>query len=175
MKQLLILFIGLNCLTAKHPETPEENMYPLSNPLQTVTDLFIATDRGDWNTLHQLFAPEVRLDYSSMNGQPAQILTPKAISSAWKSILPGFEYTHHQIGNFNSKSTETTAKVFCYGTAQHYLSDPQGSVWTVVGSYDFELQLIHKEWRITAMTFHYKFQTGNSSLIKKAQEHAKTH
>ncbi|WP_346752780.1 nuclear transport factor 2 family protein [Splendidivirga corallicola] len=141
----------------------------MTDPKKTVIGLFIATDQKDWEQVEKSFHQEVLLDYSSMNGNPASKLSPEQIISAWKGILPGFEHTHHQLGNFISSVDGNKAEVFCYGTASHYLSDKEGSLWLVVGTYDFELeQLANGSWKITSMKFNFKYQDGNTSLPQKA-------
>lgn len=56
------------------------------------------------------------------------------------------------------------ATVFCYGTATHYLEHKDGNVWTVVGSYNFNLKETGSVWRIARMKFNYKYQDGNTGL-----------
>ncbi len=138
----------------------------------TVTKLFVATDQRNWQEVETIFADKVNLDYSSMNGNPAVTLTPNQITTAWEGVLPGFESTHHQIGNFITKVDGNYAKVFCYGTATHYLTDEGGNLWTVVGSYDFDLKKVDNQWEITSMKFNFKYQEGNTSLSEKAIKNA---
>ncbi len=141
----------------------------MKSPEQVVVQLFVATDQRDWQKVEASFVSEVLLDYSSMTGNPASKLTPSQIITSWKGILPGFEYTHHQLGNFLTTTEDSKANVFCYGTASHYLTDESGNLWVVVGSYDFELeQDQRKEWRISSMKFNFKYQEGNLSLPAKA-------
>ncbi|MBD0400271.1 nuclear transport factor 2 family protein [Flammeovirga sp. EKP202] len=137
---------------------------------KAVTQIFIATDQQDWERLEVIFANQVELDYSSMNGNPATTLAPQEITSAWKGILPGFTHTHHQLGNMISTIKDNKAEVFCYGTATHFLEDERGNVWTVVGTYHFELALISDEWKVSKMKFNFKYQDGNTSLPQKAIE-----
>lgn len=140
-----------------------------------ISQLFLATDERDWESLKSIFAEEVALDYSSMSGNPAAKLSPNQIIDSWKSILPGFSATHHQVGNFQTEIKEKVAHVFCYGTATHYLEDPKGNVWTVVGSYDFQLKPDLKgNWQVSAMRFNYKYMDGNLSLPQKAMEAVKS-
>lgn len=163
MKQLFVglLVLFIHTLKAQNMETPQ----------QCVIDLFVATDQQNWDALSNLFDTEVLLDYSSMSQQPASTLTPTQIIDAWKKLLPGFEHTHHQVSNFQSEVTNNHAKVACYGTARHFLKDPEGSVWTVVGSYRFELRKnTDNQWVITHMKFLYKFEEGNSKLPQKAMK-----
>jgi len=145
-----------------------QHMDSKSEIKQIVIELFIATDRQDWEQVSLFFADEVLLDYSSMNGDPAISLSPEQIITAWKGIIPGFEHTHHQLGNFSSTISDDKAKVFCYGTASHYLNDPNGNLWIVVGTYDFDLKKSDDSWKITSMAFNFKYQDGNVELAEKA-------
>ena len=132
-------------------------------PTDQVKRLFIATDNNDYNTVLDIFDTEVELDYSSLSGQPSAVLPKETITTSWKSILPGFTHTHHQIGNIITYQEEENASIFCYGTATHYLEHVDGNIWTVVGSYDFDL--VKKEtWVITSMKFNFKYQDGNTNL-----------
>lgn len=146
----------------------------MKQPQEVVTQMFVATDQRSWQVVENCFASSVNLDYSSMTGQPASILKSNEITASWKTVLPGFEATHHQLGNFICTISNDTAKVFVYGTATHYLTDEKGNIWTVVGSYDFDLKQEEKHWKITAMRFNYKYQDGNTQLIKKAIENAQS-
>ncbi|WP_196888887.1 nuclear transport factor 2 family protein [Aureivirga sp. CE67] len=141
------------------------------SPKDVVIKLFVATDQKNWEEVESLFYKEVNLDYSSMNGNPATILKPSEIVAAWKTLLPGFQFTHHQIGNVLEKTNKNSAKVFCYGTASHYLEDEKGNIWVVIGSYDFELKKNDQnQWQVSSMKFNFKFQEGNTSLPQKAIE-----
>nr|WP_299382551.1 nuclear transport factor 2 family protein [Allomuricauda sp.] len=164
MKKLISLFTLTICLTLNAQEMEQSLVQ------STVTKLFVATDQEDWSLVEAKFADQVNLDYSSMTGNPAAEVSPAEITSSWKTVLPGFDHTHHQIGNFITEIIEDKAHVFVYGTASHFLEDENGSVWTVVGSYDFDLEKTGSNWKITAMTFNYKFQNGNNELIQKAIE-----
>lgn len=141
---------------------------------ETVTKIFINTDNRNWESIETQFADKVTLDYSSMNGNPAAKLTPIEITSAWKTVLPGFTFTQHQIGNFITEIKENKAHTYCYGTATHFIEDKNGSMWTVVGTYDFDLEKIDHKWKVTTMKFNYKYQDGNSKLIEKAIANAKS-
>ena len=154
---------GLLCLISINLKGQEMNRIN-----QAVVQLFVATDQNNWEAVEGCFAEKVRLDYSSMGSNPAAVISPKEITSAWKGILPGFSQTHHQLGNFITTVNGSSAHVFCYGTATHYLEDEAGNIWTVVGSYDFDLEQQGEHWNITSMTFNFKYQDGNTSLAQKA-------
>lgn len=161
MKSVLIALF-LVAITALNAQNMEQK-----TPKDAVNQLFIASDNRDWNQVEQTFAKDVLLDYSSM-GNPSVNLTPRQITDAWKTILPGFTHTHHQIGNIQETIYKNKAEVFAYGTATHYLEDEIGNVWTVVGTYNFTLVKEGKHWKINKMKFNFKYQDGNLSLPKKA-------
>ncbi|MGB0523735.1 MAG: nuclear transport factor 2 family protein [Flammeovirgaceae bacterium] len=164
MKRSIYLFIFLVIYGFTLKAQPMENRIQ-----QTVSQLFIATDQQDWNTVESLFHTEVLLDYTSMAGGEPATLSPQQITTAWKGLLPGFEHTHHQLGNFQIKQQGNQYQVFCYGTATHYLPHEAGNVWTVVGSYEFELVPSGKSWKVSKMVFHFKYQDGNTNLPQVAQ------
>jgi hypothetical protein len=135
-----------------------------------VNKFFIAVDSCDWDTVERIFAETVEADYSSMNGQPAAKVKAKDLIEGWKGLLPGFDHTHHQLGNMVVLKEEKTASVFCYGTATHYLENDKGNIWTVVGSYDIDLEAFDNNWRITKLKLNFKYQDGNLELPNLAME-----
>lgn len=143
-------------------------MEPMENVNATIIRLFVSTDQRNWNAVEQCFATKVVVDYASMNGKPAVSVAPSEIVHSWMSILPGFEFTHHQLGNFITQVDHNEAHVFCYGTATHFLKDDGGNVWTVVGSYDFDLIVENGVWKISMMKFNFKYQDGNLKLVEHA-------
>lgn len=148
-------------------------MNDIKNIQEIVNKVFVNTDNRNWAGVEAQFARKVNLDYSSMSGQSASEVTPEQITSGWKTVLLGFTYTHHQIGNFITEINGNKAHACCYGTATHYLENENGNVWTVVGTYDFDLEKINDTWKVTSMKFNYKYQDGNSKLIEIAIDNTK--
>ena len=74
-----LISFSLNAQTMKHPN-------------DAINQLFVSSDQRDWNMVEQIFDDNVLLDYSSMSGNPAASLSPKAITTAWKGVLHGFEW-----------------------------------------------------------------------------------
>lgn len=172
MKSIFLTICILFFIGCQQPQKPQE-MNETQKIQETVINVFVNSDNRNWKEVEAQFASKVNLDYSSMSGQPASEVTPEQITSSWKTVLPGFTHTHHQIGNFITEINGNKAHSFCYGTATHYLEDENGNVWTVVGSYDFDLENINGNWKITSMKFNYKYQDGNGKLIEKAIENTK--
>lgn len=141
---------------------------------ETISRLFIAVDQSNWDELKDIFNSSVLLDYTSMAGGEPATLSAEQIINSWKGLLPGFDATHHQLGNFIVNSGNKMASVFCYGTATHFLKNETGNnIWTVVGSYDFELIEQNGAWKVTQMKFNFKFMDGNSDLPTIAQNRLK--
>ena len=135
---------------------------------ERINTLFIATDQHNWATVEQCFAKAIIIDYSSMTGQAASTTNPQQIVENWQAFLPNFEHTHHQLGNFIIQEQDKKATAFCYGTATHYLENEQESIWTVVGSYDFDLIQVCTDWKVCKMKFNFKYQSGNLALPQLA-------
>ena len=157
------LLFGLLCLFPSYLNGQEVNAIQ-----ERINTLFIATDQQEWHVVEECFSPNVVLDYSSMTGEQAVEMAPQQITELWKSILPGFDYIHHQVGNVIVKEDNGKATLFCYGTATHYLENENENVWTVVGTYDFDLEQDKSGWKISTMKFNFKYQTGNLELPQMA-------
>jgi hypothetical protein len=138
---------------------------------ETMNRFVIDVDNRHWDGVKAAFSDTVLLDYTSMMGGEPASLTANQIIDAWKKFLPGFDRTHHQLGNMITELGTGTAKVFCYVTATHYLKNVSGNnLWTVVGSYDAELVNDNNEWKITALKFNLKYTEGNEDLARMAME-----
>ena len=80
--------------------------------IQAINKFFISVDDRNWEDVATTLCEEVLLDYSSMGGgEPVQLL-PEQIVGNWKALLPGFDSTHHQLGNFLVEQTQQTASAF---------------------------------------------------------------
>ncbi|HNV47748.1 MAG TPA: nuclear transport factor 2 family protein [Spirochaetota bacterium] len=141
---------------------------------ETVNGLFIGVDERDWTRVKNTMSGTVLLDYTSMAGGKPATLAPDAIIDSWKGILPGFDATHHQLGNFVVTRKADAVMVFCYGTATHYLKNKSNNnVWAVVGTYEFVLKKVEGLWKISSMKFDLKYIDGNTSLPSLAMDRAK--
>ncbi|MEO1054164.1 MAG: nuclear transport factor 2 family protein [Bacteroidota bacterium] len=138
-----------------------------SNIEKVVTSLFVATDENDWSQVEKVFDKLVILDYTSLAGGTPLSLHPYQIADSWKSVLPGFDHTHHMISNFQIEVSGHIAEVKHYGFAQHYLDD---NIWTVVGTYRHKLRHTNDGWKIYQLQFNLKYMTGNMDLPRFAKE-----
>lgn len=138
-----------------------------------ISRFFIDVDDGNWESVEALMTERVHLDYSSFGAGDPIDLTPKEVTGAWKELLPGFDATHHQIGNLLVDSKEQKASAKVHATVTHFIDGAEGGeLWVVYGSYN--IALIHEggAWMISSIQFNFKFQAGNQDLPVLAQTRA---
>jgi len=129
--------------------------------IQTVSAVFNGADEHNWQKVHDAMADEVLLDYASLSGSPAAMLTSNQIVEAWKGFLPGFDKTHHQLSGFHVIQNGDTAIVHFNGKADHFIDE---DIWTVEGTYDSILSKANNRWRVTELKLNLKNQSGNFNL-----------
>ncbi|MBV8388207.1 MAG: nuclear transport factor 2 family protein [Mucilaginibacter sp.] len=135
--------------------------------INTITNIFEGADERDWSKVKASFADNVLLDYSSMNGNPASVLSSKDIIAAWKGFLPGFDLTHHHVTQFKIEQSDNTAEAHFFGKADHFINEES---WTVEGSYDLELSIEGNDAKVTKFKFNLQSQSGDTTLPQKAVE-----
>lgn len=137
--------------------------------VNAVYRFFGAVDGRDWSTAEQLMRDPFHLDYSSFGaGEPAD-LPPGDVLGGWAQLLPGFDSTHHQLGNLDVEAAEGAAVVEVYGTATHVIGDRS---WVVIGSYRIPLARGADGWVLTGVEFRFKAQLGDLGLPAEAQARA---
>jgi len=168
---LLLLMISA-CANSFGSRSADSNMISAYQDLlrkeevkEVINRLFISTDNRDWETVSQLFAPEVMFDVTSMVGGDPVRLTPQDIVAAWDKGLKPLKAIHHQAGNYIVHTKQNEAEVFCYGIASHYLPNKTNQNTRIfVGSYDFHLTKNGGNWQIDKFKFNLKYIDGNPNL-----------
>jgi hypothetical protein len=133
--------------------------------VETITRLFVSTDRRDWESVRACLTDQVMFDMSSMGGPETGMVSAASIIEGWETGLRPLHAIHHQAGNFLVEVGGDRATAFCYGIASHYLPNLSGQNTRVfVGSYDFTLVKSGGSWRISAFRFNLKYIEGNRQL-----------
>jgi hypothetical protein len=133
--------------------------------LDTVVDLFVAVDEGDWPRARAAFTDTVRFDMSSMTGEPESEVPADDIVAGWTDGLAHLDAIHHQVSNFRVELADRRATVRCYGIAYHYRAAAEGGkTRTFVGTYTIGLVHGDGRWRTEALRFDLKFIDGNAEL-----------
>lgn len=137
----------------------------MQNTMKPITDLFAGADERNWTKVRSTMAPHVLLDYTSLAGGSPATLTPKQITDAWETVLPGFDRTHHQLFDFRVTENGDKAHASFSGKADHFI---KADVWTVEATYDADLQKTDGNWLVTSLTLHLTRQSGNTNLPAQA-------
>ncbi len=117
--------------------------------IETVTRLFWHTDHHNWDDVEAVFADQVRLDYTSLQGGEAMILSPPEIIDGWRTHFATLDAHQHLVTNHLVSTTGATSNV----TAQFIASHQTGEdVWTLGRDYHFDLISNDAHWQIASMT-----------------------
>ncbi len=144
----------------------ESKFTPREQVVEVINRLFFYTDYQEWDKLvAEVFTEEVLLDMVSVGAEKAEMLTARQICQAWEEGFKGLDAIHHQAGNYIVDLKEKTAEVKAYAIASHYKKEAaNGPVREFIGSYDFQLQLTEKGWRINVFKYNLKYLAGNVEL-----------
>jgi hypothetical protein len=146
-------------------DVPVQQILARQQVIEAVDELFMATDRKDWEAVRAVLAPELVFDMSSAGGGPAATLKGAEVAGLWERGLARIQEIHHQAGNHRVTVEGTTARATCYAVAWHYRPGvPGGNTRVFVGSYEYELEYMDERWRITLFRYHLKFIDGNTAL-----------
>jgi ketosteroid isomerase-like protein len=127
-------------------------------------------DRGEFDALENLYAPEVRVDYTSLAGGEPEVKSARALMSEWAAVLPGFDRTRHALSNIKVHLNGSTATASASVVADHWLG---GQHWQVSGRYDYGLVRDGREWRITAHKLTVTGERGSRGIFGPAMDAAK--
>jgi ketosteroid isomerase-like protein len=126
-------------------------------------------DRGEFELLEKFFDDEVRIDYSSLNGTPAEIKSPQALMTEWATALPGFDRTRHKISDIEVEVNGIAASATANVVANHWID---GQHWQVSGRYDYVFEREGDSWVIIALTFTVTDESGSRDVFGPAVQAA---
>lgn len=139
--------------------------------VQLTTRMAWLTDRRDWDSLPQVFAEQVDLDYASLTGQPPTQLPPTDIVTAWRAGLGALDATQHLLSNHLVDVTGERAVATAQFQAVHVLANPHGDpTWTLGGHYRFGLVRSSAGWRIDKLAMTVTWATGNQQIMTPGAE-----
>jgi hypothetical protein len=82
----------------------------------------LLADRGEFDGLEKLYAPEEQLDYTSVFGGHLEIVRNTALMTRWAGVLPGFDRTRHAVRNIGSTVDINSAIATADVVADHTLT-----------------------------------------------------
>jgi len=145
--------------------TPEDEA-AIKTIVESVATL---ADRHEFEALEKLYADELMLDYSSLNGAAAELKSPQALMLEWAGVLPGFDRTRHSLSDVSTQVDGDQASATAKVEAGHWID---GAYWQVDGQYDYLLERQTGAWKITSMTFTLEHETGSRDVFGPAIEAA---
>ena len=148
-----------------------QNQTEAAGIISTYSNIFITADSHNWEACQGCFVDEPEIDYSSLTGQPLAKVKAADLIAGWKGFLPKFKFTLHYLTNYHVVIDDNRATGSCYGHAIHHLPNaPDGDLWGVYGTYDFELVKTDKGWRVSKLRYNHKYQDGNPNLPALASQ-----
>jgi hypothetical protein len=137
--------------------------------------LAVHIDARRWSEILELFAPELKADWTSLFGGEPQHLKREQLVNNWRRLLPGFTHTTHLIGPPTVLLSGNTAQASASVVAWHFIREPgfEGKdLWQAGGCYEIGFAKLDRGWRITAMTLARAWAQGNQDLPQIAGERA---
>ena len=140
-----------------------------------IGSLAVHVDGQHWSELLGLFAPDIRVDYTSLFGGDAQAMTREDLIGGWRKLLPGFTRTCHVIGVPAVTVSGETAHAAASVVAWHFVREAElagRDCWLVGGCYEIDFAKIDGTWRIASLTLARAWAEGNLDLPAIAGERA---
>ena len=138
--------------------------------LTVVTSIPLAVDLAAYDLAERAFAPEVVIDYTSLWGGTPDTMTPAELMAAWRSIVPGFDATWHELSDVQARVDGDTAEASAFVDGRHWIGD---RLWRPVGTYQWQLVKREDGWKVTQMTFSMTREIGDRAVATEATERAK--
>jgi hypothetical protein len=134
--------------------------------IEVCTRMAWHADQREWEELTSVFADEVVLDYTSLNGGEPATLTPGQIVDAWSGLFSRLDATQHLVSNHLVTVDGDTAVCTAQFQATHLLANRFGSpLWTLGGAYRFDLVRTGDGWRISGLVMTATWADGNKDLL----------
>jgi hypothetical protein len=140
-----------------------------------IGSLAVHVDGQHWTELLALFAPRISVDYTSLFGGEAQVMTREDLIGGWRKLLPGFTRTCHVIGVPAVTVSGETAHAAASVVAWHFVKEPElagRDHWLVGGCYEMDFTKIDGVWHIASLTLARAWAEGNLALPGIAGERA---
>lgn len=126
--------------------------------IDTCTRMAWYADRREWRKLTEVFADKVTLDYTSLTGGEPVTLAPAQIVEGWEGALGSYAATQHLLGNHLASVDGDTA--VCTASFQATHRKPDDTLWTLGGTYRFDLVRAAGAWRITGVLMNADWSDG---------------
>ncbi|MER6674578.1 nuclear transport factor 2 family protein [Streptomyces sp. NPDC000983] len=136
-----------------------------SDIIDTCTRMAWYADLRDWDRLAAVFADKVTLDYTSLNGGEPVTLEPGQIAAAWREGFSRYTATQHLLTNhLVTVDGDGAVCTAAFHATHHGSSDLGATLWTLGGTYRFDLVRTAGGWRIAGLVMTAVWGDGNRAL-----------
>lgn len=143
--------------------------------IQTINRMGWLTDRRRWDDLVDVFADEVRLDYTALNGGEPATVPAADMVAGWAAGLGGLQATQHLLGSHLVDVDGDRATATAQFQATHVLpTRPRSAAVDLGGRYHCELTRRDDRWRITAVTMTPSWAEGNQQVMTLAAQRTRS-
>jgi hypothetical protein len=142
-----------------------------SKVVSVVSSIPLAVDLARYDLAEAAFAPSIVIDYTSLWGGQPSTMTPSALMTAWRGIVPGFTATWHEISNVSASVNGERATARADVDGRHWIGE---QLWRPIGHYHWDLEKQNGQWKVTRMVFTMTQEIGSRELAGQAMERAKT-
>ncbi len=131
-------------------------------------------DRRDWTLFRSIFTDTIEMDFRSVGLRPGAYDADEWVRDAQR-LFAGFEATQHTSSNHVHDLRGDRATCVSNMQAEHFVAresgdglDMAGNRWTIGGYYENELIREDNGWKLTKVTLHVTWQTGNDQVSRIA-------
>ncbi len=135
--------------------------------VETVYGYAWGVDRRDWVGYRSILADEVRMDFSSWNGQPAATYRADEWVAHLQPLFRGLDASQHSMTNPRVRLDGDRAECDMYVVADHVLGD---RIFTVGGYYNDTLVRRGGRWLLSGITLTTEWQRGDRGLMDEARQ-----
>ncbi len=142
--------------------------------VETTTLMAVLADRRAWDELTAIFADEVRVDYTSLNGGEPSVVSAPELITVWSEALGRLAATQHLVINHLATIDGDSAVATASFQATHVAAPPASGRWVLGGDYRWEMARFGGGWRISGVTMTLRWEAGDRSILHPTTDGAAT-
>ena len=128
------------------------------------------TDAREWTALRSLFAAEIMVDRSEIDGVDPVAIKAEELIAGWRAALSGYDATQHAISNQLTTLKEREAECSTYVVVHHCLLNYRGGdLWTLGVRHNHHLVHMEGRWKIASIKTILLWAEGNEHLPELAK------
>ncbi len=128
----------------------------------TVYRYALGIDTRDWQSYRTVFADQVHIDMSQVNGNPAVELSAGVWVRQVEALIGHMDATQHLMANPLTEVDGDEARCTMYVQAEHIVGDRW---FTIGGYYADRLRRAGGEWKLTSVTLNVLWRRGDPTVL----------